>query len=105
MQQSHIDSIKASPAYRQLITSRRRFSFTLTALMILTYYGFILCVALAPQVLAHPLYAGATTSIGILAGVGIILIAVGLTGWYVVRANHKLDPSMSALLANIREGV
>ena len=46
MQQALIDSIKASPAYRQLVTSRRRFSFTLTALMIFTYYGFILFVAL-----------------------------------------------------------
>ncbi|MGF6880250.1 DUF485 domain-containing protein [Paraburkholderia sp. MM5477-R1] len=100
MQQAHIDSIKASPAYRRLIASRRRFSFTLTALMIITYYGFILFVALAPQVLAHPLYAGATTSIGIVAGVGIIVIALGMTGWYVLHANRTLDPSMSALLIN-----
>jgi hypothetical protein len=49
MQQAHIDSIKASPAYQRLITSRGRFSFTLTALMIITYYGFILFVALASQ--------------------------------------------------------
>jgi uncharacterized membrane protein (DUF485 family) len=104
MQQDHIDSIKASPAYRRLITSRRRFSFGLTALMTLTYYGFILVVAAAPQVLARPLYAGATTSIGIVAGVGIILVAIGLTGWYVLRANRTLDPSMSALLANARQG-
>jgi uncharacterized membrane protein (DUF485 family) len=100
MQHVHIDSIKASPAYQRLITSRRRFSFTLTALMIITYYGFILFVALAPHVLAHPLYAGATTSIGIVVGVGIILIAIGMTGWYVLRANRTLDPSMSALLAS-----
>lgn len=104
MQQALIDSIKASPAYRQLVTSRRRFSFTLTALMIFTYYGFILFVALAPNVLAHPLYAGATTSVGIVVGVGIILIAVGLTGGYVLRANRTFDPSMSALLAKARQG-
>ena len=104
MQQTHIDSIKASPAYRRLVASRRRFSFTLTALMIATYYGFILFVAVAPQVLARPLYAGATTSIGIVAGVGIIAIAIGMTGWYVMRANRTLDPSMSALLASAQEG-
>jgi uncharacterized membrane protein (DUF485 family) len=104
MQQAEIDSVKASPAYRRLITSRRRFSFTLTALMIITYYGFILFVALAPEMLARPLYAGATTSIGVVAGVGIILIAIGLTGWYVLRANCTLDPSMSALLASARQG-
>jgi uncharacterized membrane protein (DUF485 family) len=104
MQQTLIDSIKAGSAYRQLVTSRRRFSFMLTALMILTYYGFILFVALAPGVLAHPLYTGATTSIGIVVGIGIIMIAVALTGFYVLRANRTLDPLMSALLAKAAQG-
>jgi uncharacterized membrane protein (DUF485 family) len=104
MQQAHIDSIKSSPAYRRLVASRRRFSFSLTAAMILTYYGFILFVALAPHVLARPLYAGATTSVGIVVGVGIIMVAIGMTGWYVLRANRTLDPSMSALLASARQG-
>jgi uncharacterized membrane protein (DUF485 family) len=104
MQPIQIDSIGASPAYRRLIASRRRFSFTLTALMILIYYGFILFVALAPHVLARPLYAGATTNVGIVAGVGIILVAVGMSGWYVMRTNRTLDPLMSAFLANVRHG-
>jgi len=100
MQQIHIDSIKASPAYRRLVAARRRFSFTLTALMIVTYYGFILFVALAPHRLARPLYEGATITVGVVAGVGIIAIAIALTGWYVLRANRTLDPSMRALLAS-----
>lgn len=104
MQQVHIDSIKASAAYRRLITSRRRFSFTLTSLMIVIFYGFILFVALAPHMLARPLYAGATTSVGVVAGVGIILTSIGLTGWYVLHANRTLDPSMSALLADVPKG-
>ena len=99
-----IDSIKANPAYRRLVASRRRVSFTLTALMILTYYGFILFVALAPHLLAHPLYAGATTTVGIVVGVVVILIAVAMTGWYVLHANRAFDPSMRALLSNVSKG-
>jgi len=98
MQQPQIDAIKASPAYRRLVASRRRFSFAMTALMILTYYGFILFVALSPQTLARPLHAGATATAGVLAGVGIIFVAIGLTGWYVWRANRTLDPLMHTLL-------
>ena len=98
MQQDHIDSIKASAAYRRLITSRRRFSFTLTALMIATYYGFILLVALAPHVLAAPLYRGATTTVGIVAGVAIVLVAIGLTACYVLRANRAFDRRVDAIL-------
>jgi uncharacterized membrane protein (DUF485 family) len=104
MQQAQIDRTRTSPAYQRLVASRRRFSFTLTALMILTYYGFILFVALAPHMLARPLYAGATTTVGIVAGVGIIVIAIAMTACYVMRANRSFDPSMSALLANFGQG-
>ena len=71
MELSVIESVTARRDYQQLVRARRRFSFTLTALMIATYYGFILLVALAPHVLAAPLYRGATTTVGIAAGVGI----------------------------------
>jgi uncharacterized membrane protein (DUF485 family) len=99
-----LDSIKADPEYRRLIATRRRFSFTLTALMIALYYGFIFIVALAPQRLARPLYDGATTSVGIVAGVGIIACAVALTLWYVLRANRRFDPAMRALINAHNQG-
>lgn len=105
MASSSIDTIKAHPEYRQLIAARRRFSFSLTALMIVLYYGFILIVALAPHQLAHPLYAGATTSVGILVGVGIIIGAIALTGFYVLRANRRFDPAMRALIARLQHEV
>jgi uncharacterized membrane protein (DUF485 family) len=104
VQQALIESITTSPTYRTLVASRRRFSFMLTSAMVLTYYGFILLVALAPGVLARPLYAGATTSVGIVAGIGIMLIAIVLTGLYVRRSNRTLDPQMSALLASAQQG-
>ena len=47
MELSVIESVTARRDYQQLVRARRRFSFTLTALMIATYYGFILLVALA----------------------------------------------------------
>lgn len=104
MQNPSIEAIKANPEYRQLIQTRRRFSFTLTALMIACYYGFILVVALAPHRLAQPLYDGATTSVGIVVGMGIIAGAIALTGWYVLRANRRFDPAMRALLDKFNQG-
>ena len=104
MQQALIDSIKANPAYRGLVTSRRRFSFMLTALMVLTYYGFVFVVALAPTLLSRPLYAGATTTTGVVAGICVMLVAIGLTSWYVLRANRIFDPLMSVLLKEVQKG-
>ncbi|AGK46365.1 hypothetical protein BTI_3310 [Burkholderia thailandensis MSMB121] len=97
METSGIETVVARRDYQQLVRARRRFSFTLTALMIATYYGFILLVALAPRTLAAPLYAGATISVGIVAGVAIILVAIGLTAGYVLRANRSFDRSFDAL--------
>ena len=98
MELSFIESVTARRDYQQLVRARRHFSFTLTALMIATYYGFILFVALAPHVLAAPLYRGATTTVGIAAGVAIILVAIGLTACYVLRANRAFDRRVDALL-------
>lgn len=104
MQQPQIDSIRASREYARLVGTRRRFSFALTALMVVTYYGFILCSAFAPQILRLPLYAGATINVGIVAGVGVILVAIGLTGWYVRHADRTLEPLMDALLLKAQQG-
>ncbi|HIC7212918.1 DUF485 domain-containing protein [Burkholderia stabilis] len=98
MELSVIESVTARRDYQQLVRARRRFSFTLTALMIAAYYGFILLVALAPHVLAAPLYRGATTTVGIAAGVAIILVAIGLTASYVLRANRAFDRRIDAIL-------
>ena len=45
-----------------------------------------------------PLFPGATTSVGIVAGVAIILIAIALTGVYVLRANRSFDRTVDAIL-------
>lgn len=90
--------VSTDPEYLQLVRTRRRFSFSMTALMITTYYGFVLVVALAPTVLATPLYTGATASIGIVVGLAVMGVAVALTIIYVGRVNRTLAPQMSAIL-------
>lgn len=91
--------VSADPEYRVLVRTRRRFSFSMTALMILTYYGFVCVVALAPAVFAVPLYAGASASVGIVAGLAVMVVAVTLTILYVRRVDRMLSPRMAAILA------
>ncbi|MFM0122567.1 DUF485 domain-containing protein [Paraburkholderia sp. RL18-101-BIB-B] len=98
MQQILIDAIRKSGDYRALVRAKRRFSFTFAGLMTLTYYGFIVLVAAAPRFLARPIYHGASTSIGIVAGVIVIVTAVSLTGWYALVVTRVLDPSMKRVL-------
>ncbi|BAO94155.1 DUF485 domain-containing protein [Caballeronia insecticola] len=104
MQQSDIDQMEASATYRKLVASRRRFRLTMTALMTLIYYGFILLVALAPHMLARPFFRGGVISTGIVVGIGIVIGSVAMTGFYVLRANRTFDPAMSSLLVSAGRG-
>ncbi|MBB1127298.1 DUF485 domain-containing protein [Thiospirillum jenense] len=96
-----VAAVKANPRYQELVCSRRCFAWNLTMLILLIYYGFILVIAFAPQLLGTPLSAGAVTTIGIPVGVVIIISAFILTGLYVARANSHFD----ALTKQIREDV
>ncbi len=84
--------IQANPKYQRLIAKRMGLAWFLSAVMIVVYYGYILAVALLPQQMGAPVLAGGVTSLGFPAGVGVILIAVSLTGVYVFLANRRFDP-------------
>jgi uncharacterized membrane protein (DUF485 family) len=70
---------------------RSRFSWTLAAITLVIFYGFILVVAFAPELLAIPLSEGSATTVGVPIGVGIITVFWLLTGYYVYRANKEFD--------------
>jgi uncharacterized membrane protein (DUF485 family) len=90
------DAILADPRYQRLVKRRGRFTWTLTCLMLAAYFGYILLIAFDKAALARPI-GGGVTSIGIPVGVGIILLAILLTGLYVRRANKEYDPLVRAL--------
>ena len=82
--------IRQSPAYQTLVRRRTRFSWILTAIMLVVYFGYIGLIAFDKAFLAQPIGSG-VMSLGIPVGVGIILITIALTGIYVVRANSEFD--------------
>lgn len=82
--------IAQNPRYQQLVRERSHFSWTLTAIMLAVYFGYILLIAFAPEVLARRV--SGTTTLGIPVGIGVILCGILLTGIYVRRANRRFDP-------------
>ncbi|MBB1491780.1 MULTISPECIES: DUF485 domain-containing protein [unclassified Paracoccus (in: a-proteobacteria)] len=82
--------IASDPNYDKLRTRRLKFGWTLTIIMMIVYYGFILLVAFGKDLLATPIGSGVTTW-GIPIGFGVILITIVLTGVYVLRANREYD--------------
>jgi uncharacterized membrane protein (DUF485 family) len=93
-----IARIAADPRYQVLMRRRGRFAWLLTAIMLAAYFGYILLIAFDKAFLAQPV-AGGVTSLGIVIGFGIILLAIALTGLYVHRANTEFDALMAELVA------
>jgi uncharacterized membrane protein (DUF485 family) len=85
-----IQSIENNPKFRELVSARQSLGWTLTALMIVIYFGFILLIAFDPKFLGMQIGGGVMT-LGIPVGLFVILAAFVLTGIYVARANATYD--------------
>ncbi|WP_295554943.1 DUF485 domain-containing protein [uncultured Hyphomicrobium sp.] len=92
-----IEKVKRDPEFLALERRRSRLAWGLSAAMAAIYFGFILVVAFAPGLLATPIGTG-TTTIGIPLGVGVILAAFVLTGFYVWRANKDFDLAVERIV-------
>ncbi len=92
------ERIRAHPAYQALVRRRRRLAWTLTAIMCVAYFGYILLIAFDKALLATPIAGGATT-LGIPIGFGLILLGIALTGYYVRIANRDHDALLAQVVA------
>jgi len=88
--------IATLPVYQRLRARRTRFGWTLTALMLLVHYGFVLLVAFDKPLLAQRLGDG-VMMLGIPAGFGVIVFTVPITAFYVQRANAEFDTLSDAI--------
>ncbi len=86
-----VEQIKNHPNYQELTTRRSRFAWTLSIIMLVIYYTFIMTIAFAPELLAIPINEESVISIGIPIGIAIILFSFFLTGLYVYKANRTYD--------------
>ena len=78
-----------------LAAKRLRMGLTLTVLMLVVYFGFILLIAFNKPLLARLLTSG--LSLGILLGVLVVLATWVLTWVYVGWANRVYEPEVQRL--------
>ena len=100
MENELVNRVEANPNYQKLVSTRSTYGWTLTAIMIVVFYGFILLVAFNKELLSTRIGSGVITW-GIPIGLFVIVFTVILTGIYVARANGQFDE----LTAKIREEV
>ena len=97
---SHTDTyaqIRNNPKFQALVAKRNSYSFIMTILMMVVYYGYILLIAFNKEWLGTKIGAGVTT-IGIPMGLGVIVFTIVLTVIYVRRANTEFDSEAAAVL-------
>ena len=92
------ERIRRNPKFDELVARRSRFAWTLSAIVLGIYFTFIMVVAFNPKLLATPIASGATTTVAIPIGVGMVLLFWLLTGVYIHRANRDFDVLNSEIL-------
>ena len=91
MSSSMYAHIRRNPRFAELVSKRTRFAGTLAAIVLIVFYGFVLLVAFAPEVIGTRLFEGSNLTFGILAGLLQFVFFWILTLVYVRRANGEFD--------------
>lgn len=86
---SNVHEIITSDRFKSLVRRRTVVSTVLTAIMLVVYIGFILLIAFYRELLAIPI--APYLPIGLPIGIGMILFAWLLTGYYTRWANRSYD--------------
>lgn len=98
MSSAAYERIRKNPKFDKLVATRSRFAWTLSAIVIVLYYGFMAVVAFNPSFLAQPLGEGRTATLGWPVAASLMVFFWVLTGFYVSRANGKFDAINAELI-------
>jgi len=84
-----------SPAFKRMVVRQWTASIVFTTALFAIYYGYIALVALDKALLARRV--GEATTLGIPAGVAVIIASWALTAVYVLWANRAHDSDVRHL--------
>lgn len=90
MSKDPVANIVANPKYQRLVSTRARFGWLLTAIMMVVYYGYTAIIAFDKELFHQRIGEGVMT-LGIPVGFGVIVFTIVITGIYVRRANSEFD--------------
>lgn len=91
MSSAMYERMRANPKFKDLVTQRRRFAWTLSIIVLTMFYGFVLTVAFSPATIGTPLAEGSMWTIGVAAELFMFVFFWVLTALYVYRANTRFD--------------
>ena len=90
MDEKQVEAILQNPKFKEMVAKKRNLSWTLTAIMLVVYVGFMLLVGYNKEFLMTSVSGGVTT-IGMPLGLSLIVLSFVLCGVYSYIANNTLD--------------
>lgn len=99
-----IAAVAADPRYSNLVGRRARLGWFLSAIIFFAFVGYLMLIAFDKAALGAPI-ANGVTSVGIPIGLGLILLAIALTGVYVSHANRHHDRQLATIIEEHRREV
>lgn len=85
------ERMRVNPKFQELVAKRGRFAWTLAAIVLTMFYGFVMVVAFAPESLGQPIAEGSLWTIGVVVELFMFVFFWALTALYVRRANTEFD--------------
>lgn len=101
MTQVDVLKIVRSEKYQKLVTTRARYSWIMTSLVLIVYFGYIYLVAYHKDFLATH-FGDSMLTYSIPIGIGVILFTIIITGIYVRRANSEFDRLTDEIKAELK---
>jgi cation/acetate symporter len=90
--------MRTNPKFRELVTRRGRFAWTLAIIVLTMFYGYILTIAFNPTALGQPVAEGSMLTVGVAVELFLFIFFWGLTAFYVRRANSEFDAMTQDLI-------
>ena len=91
MSSAMYERMRSNPKFQELVTKRSRFAWTLAAIVLIMFYGFVLVVAFTPASLGKPVSEGSMLTVGVAVELFMFIFFWSLTAVYVRRANTEFD--------------
>jgi len=103
MNQSLYARIRANPKFQELVARRGRLAWTLSAIVLVLFYGLVLIVAFKPALIGERVTEGSTLTVGVAAGLFMFVFFWLLTALYVRKANGAFDELTRQIVQETKE--
>lgn len=91
MSSAMYERMRVNPKFQELVKKRSRFAWTLAAIVMILFYGFVMVVAFNPASLGQPVSEGSMLTVGVAVEAFMFVFFWVLTVVYVRRANTEFD--------------